>query len=73
MPDISSSLFWIAGGMLLTDPVMPVAVSASIPYAHYVFAITGALLVVLVGKWLGSRRTPPKAVELSAEAVNPKP
>jgi len=66
-------LGWIAGGMLLTDPVMPTAVSANIPYAHYVFAITGALLVVLVGKWLGSRRKPVRASELSADSVDPKP
>jgi YjbE family integral membrane protein len=66
-------LGWIAGGMLLTDPAMPPAVSAGVPYANYAFSLTGALLVVLVGKWLGSRRRPPKAVELSAESVNPKP
>jgi len=65
-------LGWIAGGMMVTDPAMPPSVAASIPYASQVFAATGALLVVLVGKWLGSRRTPPKAVELSAESVNPK-
>ncbi|MDI1246386.1 MAG: TerC family protein [Rhodoferax sp.] len=65
-------LGWIAGGMLLTDPAMPPAVAASVPYASQIFAATGALLVVLVGKWLGSRRKPAKAVELSSESVNPK-
>lgn len=65
-------LGWIAGGMMVTDPAMPPTVAASIPYASQVFAATGALLVVLVGKWLASRRTPPKAVELSAESVNAK-
>jgi YjbE family integral membrane protein len=65
-------LGWIAGGMLLTDPAMPPTVAASVPYASQVFAATGALLVVLVGKWLGSRRQPVRAVELSAESVNPK-
>src|SRR3989339_570265 len=59
-------LGWIAGGMLLTDPAMPPSVAASMAYANYVFSITGALLVVLVGKWLGSRRKPVKALELSA-------
>jgi len=66
-------LGWIAGGMLLTDPAMPPSVAASMAYANYVFSITGALLVVLVGKWLGSRRKPVKALELSAKSVNPKP
>lgn len=64
-------LGWIAGGMLLTDPAMPSSVPAGIPYPNYVFSSTGALLVVIVGKWLGSRRTPAKAVELSSETVNP--
>jgi YjbE family integral membrane protein len=66
-------LGWIAGGMLLTDPAMPSAVSAGIAYPNYVFSITGALLVVIVGKWLGSRSMPARAQELSAESVNPKP
>ena len=65
-------LGWIAGGMLLTDPAMPPSVGASIPYANYVFAATGALLVVVVGKWLASRSVPAKAIELSSESVNPK-
>lgn len=50
-----------------------VTAAAGIPYANYVFSIVGALLVVLVGKWLGGRSKPVKAVELSAESVNPKP
>jgi len=66
-------LGWIAGGMLLTDPAMPPAVAAGVPYPHYVFSIIGALLVVIVGKWLGSRRKPVKAYELSSEPSNTKP
>jgi len=65
-------LGWIAGGMLLTDPAMPPSVAAGIPYANYVFSSVGALLVVIVGKWLGSRSKPGKAQELSSETVNPK-
>jgi len=52
---------------------MPPAVAAGIPYPHYVFSIIGALLVVIVGKWLGSRRKPVKAYELSSEPSNNKP
>lgn len=65
-------LGWIAGGMLLTDPAMPPSVAAAIPYAHYLFTTTGALLVVVVGKWLASRRTPAKAYELSPESIDHK-
>ena len=65
-------LGWIAGSMLLTDPAMPPEVAASVPYAHYLFAATGALLVVLLGKWLASRRAPIKAIELSAKSTDPK-
>ncbi|MCM2340543.1 TerC family protein [Rhodoferax sp.] len=65
-------LGWIAGGMLLTDPAMPPAVSAGILYPNYIFSTAGALLVVIVGKWLGSRSKPVKALELSSESSNPK-
>jgi hypothetical protein len=58
--------------MLLTDPAMPPSVAASIPYANYLFAAIGALVVVVVGKWLASRRGPPKAFELSSESTEPK-
>ena len=59
-------LGWIAGGMLLTDQATPEALSKGIPYAHYLFAAAGAVLVVVVGKWLGSRRAPRASVELAA-------
>ncbi|MBV5299613.1 MAG: TerC family protein [Rhodoferax sp.] len=57
-------LGWIGGGMLLTDLATPPAIAKDIAYAHYVFAGTGALLVVLAGKWLGRRMRPPAVVEL---------
>jgi len=59
-------LGWIAGGMLLSDRATPEALSKGIPYAHYLFAAAGAVLVVVVGKWLGSRRAPRASVELAA-------
>ncbi len=59
-------LGWIAGGMLLTDQATPEHISKGIPYANYIFASTGAVLVVIVGKWLGSRRKPRAAIELSS-------
>lgn len=57
-------LGWIAGGMLLTDKAMPATISQNIPYAHYVVGGIGALLVVVVGKWLGSRRPQRTSTEL---------
>ncbi|MCB8746381.1 TerC family protein [Rhodoferax sp. U2-2l] len=59
-------LGWIAGGMLLSDRATPEVLSKGIPYAHYLFAAAGAVLVVVVGKWLGSRRAPRASVELAA-------
>ena len=58
-------LGWIGGGMLLSDPAIPTTLRDVIPYANYVLAITGALFVVLVGKWLASRQTPQSAIELT--------
>lgn len=49
-------LGWIGGGMLLTDPAMPKAFVAAIPQANLVSALTGALIVVALGKWLSTRR-----------------
>ena len=57
-------LGWIAGGMVVSDQATPESISKGIPYAHYVFASTGALFVVVVGKWLGSRKLPRAAIEL---------
>ena len=62
-------LGWIGGGMLLTDLATPSAISKDLPYAHYIFAVSGALLVVLAGKLIASRRTPRAAVELPASGA----
>jgi len=64
-------LGWIAGGMLLTDLAMPADVRNMVPYANYVFAAVGAVLVVAVGKWLASRMKPPASVELPAASQEP--
>jgi len=57
-------LGWIGGSMLLTDLATPPSIAKDIPYAHYVFAGTGALVVVILGKWLGGRMGRRPAVEL---------
>lgn len=61
-------LGWIAGGMLLTDEATPDAITESVPYAPYVVGGIGALLVVVVGKWLSHRRPRRTSVELAGTA-----
>jgi len=63
-------LGWIAGGMLLTDPVMPESVAKSVPYAHYVFAAVGAILVVTIGKVMASRQAAGKPHDVTAKSTD---
>jgi YjbE family integral membrane protein len=49
-------LGWIAGDMIATDVALKASVEANIPYAHWIMPVTGAVLVVLLGKVLGARR-----------------
>ncbi len=63
-------LGWIAGGMVVSDQATPESISKGIPYAHYLFASTGAVLVVIVGKWLGSRKTARAAIELPPSSLD---
>ena len=48
-------LGWLAGEMLVTDPAIADWFKANLPHAHFIFGIGGALLVVIVGKWLHHR------------------
>jgi len=48
-------LGWIGGGMIVSDPALPPDLFAGIPYPKYVLAALGALLVVVLGKWLAAR------------------
>ncbi len=49
-------LGWIAGGMLLADPAMPAGVTQSVPYANYLFSVTGSAFVVAFGKLISRRQ-----------------
>lgn len=53
-------LGYLAGDMLVTDPVGAVWFAQTIPYADIVVGCLGALVVVVVGWWL-SRRSPQRA------------
>ncbi|MDI6750688.1 MAG: TerC family protein [Pseudomonadota bacterium] len=48
-------LGWIGGGMIVSDPALPKEVFAGLPYPKYLLAALGALLVVVIGKWLAAR------------------
>ncbi len=57
-------LGWIAGGMLLTDKALPEGFAQGLGLWHYLVSLAGAALVVLLGKWLASRRPVRAGVEL---------
>jgi YjbE family integral membrane protein len=48
-------LGWVAGEMAATDPVLAQWVNDNAAYLHWVAPIAGAVLVVVVGKWLAAR------------------
>jgi YjbE family integral membrane protein len=55
-------LGWIGGGMLLTDPATPKAFATAMPYASTACGMTGALIVLLLGKWLAARQSAKRPV-----------
>jgi YjbE family integral membrane protein len=48
-------LGWVAGEMAITDPLLAEWINANMHWLHWVAPAAGAVLVVLVGKWLASR------------------
>ena len=50
-------LGWVAGEMAVTDPLVSEWVEANAKYLHWVAPTAGAVLVVLLGKWLAARAT----------------
>jgi YjbE family integral membrane protein len=67
-------LGWIAGGMSTTDAVSREWVNNNAAFLHWVAPAGGALLIVIIGKWLadrtGARRAP--IVDLMDD-INDKP
>jgi len=49
-------LGWIAGEMLATDPALEEWIEANVAHAELIFGVAGAVLVVLVGRWLHHHR-----------------
>ena len=52
-------LGWIGGGMIASDPALPSGLADANGWLKPALEIGGALLVVVVGKWLASRHPQP--------------
>ena len=52
-------LGYVAAEMMITDGLIHGWLQATVPYVHRVAPVLGALLVVIVGKWLASRLPAP--------------
>jgi predicted tellurium resistance membrane protein TerC len=66
-------LGWIGGGMLVTDPALPERWREIVPHSAYLASALGALLVIVVGKWLASRQhqahTTVELISADAESI----
>ncbi len=60
-------LGWIGGGMLITDPALPVAWRQFLPYQSEIVAALGAVLVVVIGKYLAQRKILQEATESASD------
>jgi len=66
-------LGWVAGEMLITDPVAKDWIDANAAWLHYAAPAAGAALVVAVGKWLAKRREEAPVVLEDLAANDPQP
>lgn len=68
-------LGWIAGDMIVTDAVVKDALAANAPWAKWVAPAVGALMVVVIGKWLAARAAAkaPELTDLAATVEQPAP
>lgn len=66
-------LGWVAGEMAITDPLVKDWVNANMAWLHYVAPAAGAVMVVVVGKWLAARkmRARPVIEDLAAQEQQP--
>ena len=66
-------LGWIAGQMIVTDPVLKTWAEAHGAWLHYGASVVGALFVLVVGKWLAqraqARRVPVPVAPAPAQAA----
>lgn len=68
-------LGWVAGEMIVTDPLIKEWVDASAAYLHWLSPATGVVFVVVLGKWLAARAEAARreVVDLAAEQSGAKP
>ncbi|MBC7161664.1 MAG: TerC family protein [Immundisolibacter sp.] len=65
-------LGYVAAEMMVTDSLIRDWLTATVPYVHRVAPVLGALLVVIVGKWLAARLpAPAHEVPLAEPAGEP--
>jgi YjbE family integral membrane protein len=64
-------LGWVAGEMCLTDPAIKHWVEQQPHVLHYIVPAAGAILVVLVGKWLSRRSAAATGEKKPAHAEQP--
>jgi YjbE family integral membrane protein len=66
-------LGWVAGEMLISDPVVKPSIDAGAAYLHAVAPALGAIAVIAAGRWLAvraeARRKPVELVAVPAAAV----
>ncbi len=55
-------LGWVAGEMAIGDPIIKDWIDAQAAFLHYAAPATGAVAVVVVGKWLAARTEASRAV-----------
>lgn len=60
-------LGWIAGEMAVTDQVVREYVEQNLPHLHWFASASGALFVVLIGKWMASRRPAEASIDLAVK------
>ncbi len=68
-------LGWVAGEMLVTDPLVKDWVDTSAAYLHWLSPATGVVVVVVAGKWLAARAEAARreVVDLAGEQSQAKP
>lgn len=54
---------WVAGEMIVTDPLVKDWVETNAHWLHTVMPIVGAVIVMAIGKWLASRREAVEEIE----------
>jgi YjbE family integral membrane protein len=66
-------LGWIAGDMIVGDVALKPYLAGTPSWLHYVSALAGAVLVVLVGTWLARRAVKPAAAPVTEVVLEDPP